>query len=56
LGLAGSVLVKQTVYRDLIINDLQQRGIHLEHVEVVIEPVRGAIALARAAARNGNSS
>jgi N-acetylglucosamine kinase-like BadF-type ATPase len=50
LGLSGSGCVKQPAYRALILDRLAARNLRPGSVEVVADPVRGAVALARALA------
>lgn len=49
LGLAGSAVIKQDAYRQLILDKLAARSL-LPSMVLVAEPVSGAVALARAAA------
>jgi N-acetylmuramic acid 6-phosphate etherase len=50
LGMSGSALVKQPAYRAMILERLARDNLRPANVEVVPEPVRGAVALARATA------
>jgi N-acetylmuramic acid 6-phosphate etherase len=50
LGMSGSACVKQPTYRERILDRLAARNVRPASVEVVAEPVRGAVALARALA------
>lgn len=48
LGMSGTACVKQSAYRTLILDALAARDLRPATVEIVAEPVRGAVALARA--------
>jgi N-acetylglucosamine kinase-like BadF-type ATPase len=56
LALAGGTVISQSGYRDRILSELARRGLLPGRVINVEEPVRGAIAMARAMHGNGDGA